>query len=334
MKKILLTTATVALGLLLAACGQKQTAAPAAKKLTPITVMLDYVPNTNHTGLYVAKAKNYYKQAGLNVKIVTPGDDTSGSISLVGANKAQFGVSYQEDVTYAHSDDQNIPVTAIAAVIQHNTSGFVTAKSSGITSPKQFENKVYAGWQSPSEVAILHAAMEKAGADPKKLKIVGATGEGPKQLGHGVDIQWYFEAWDNIKAKEDKIGINYIPLNKLDSRLDYYTPVIIANNQLIKQQPKVVQAFMDATKRGYQYAIEHPSASATILHKATPTTPLAFLKASQAYLSPRYTDNPNDWGVMQAKVWTNYTDFMTEAKLIKTTQPNSQLFTNRFIEAK
>lgn len=104
--------------LLLSACGTaKETSSKQEiKDLKKVTLVLDYVPNTNHTGIYLAKEKGYYKEAGLNVQIIEPGDNST-SIGLVGADKAQFGVSYQEDVTYAHADGQNIPVKAIATVI-------------------------------------------------------------------------------------------------------------------------------------------------------------------------------------------------------------------------
>ena len=212
----------------LTACSTGSKAASEEKGLKKVTVVLDYVPNTNHTGIYLAKEKGYYKDAGLDVKVIEPGDDST-SIGLVGANKAQFGVSYQEDVTYAHVDGQNIPVKAIGTIIKHNTSGFVSLKNSGINSPKDFEGKTYAGWQSPSEEAVLKATMNKEGADFSKLTIIGSNGEGPQSLGKEADIQWYFEGWDMIKAKELGIDLNYMPLRELDKRLDYYTPLIITN---------------------------------------------------------------------------------------------------------
>lgn len=316
--------------LFLAGCGSSH-AKQTSKELKDVTVVLDYVPNTNHTGIYVAKNKGYYKKAGLNVKIIEPGDDST-SVGLVGANKAQFGISYQEDVTYSHADDKQIPVKAIATIIQHNTSGFVSLKSSGITSPKQFEGKTYAGWQTPSEEAMLKAVMKNAGADYGKLKVVGSTGEGPKSLGKNADIQWYYEAWDNIKAKDQGVELNYMPLRELDRRLDYYTPVIITSNQEIKQDPKTVQAFMDATKKGYHDAIKEPKASAKILHRYASDYKQSFLTESQEFLASHYADDPAKWGMMDKKVWDNYTDFMVENGLIKKAIPADELYTNRFIK--
>ena len=318
---------------LLAACGApKEANKPGADKaMTEINLVLDYVPNTNHSGIYLAAKKGYYAAANLKVTIIEPGDDAT-SISLVGAGKGELGVSYQENVTFAKADGSKIPVTAIATILKHNTSGFVTRKDSGIRSPKEFENKVYAGWQSPSEEAVLHAVMNQAKADFSKLTMVGSPGTGPQGLGKDFDIQWYFEGWDLVKAAQAGIDVNYMPLRELDPRLDYYTPVIIGNDSYLKKNPEIVKAFLAATKKGYQDAIKEPKETAAVMHEVAPEYELSFLEASQDFLSKNYTDEPEKWGVMEQKVWDNYTDFMVEEKLIKEKVPSESLFTNDFLE--
>ena len=74
-------------------------------------------------------------------------------------------ISYQEDVTIARTSADPLPIKAIAAIIQHNTSGFATYEGKGIKSPKDFEGKTYAGWGGPGEEAVLNAVMTKDGAD-------------------------------------------------------------------------------------------------------------------------------------------------------------------------
>ena len=155
--------------------------------LKEVTLVLDYVPNTNHTGIYVAQEKGYFEDEGLKVNIIEPGDNNT-SAALVAAGKGNFGVSYQEDVTYARAAEEPMPIKAIATIIQHNTSGFASLKDSGIESPADFEGKTYAGWQSPSEEAVIQAVMKAAGADPSTLTIVGADGSGVAQLNNGIDL--------------------------------------------------------------------------------------------------------------------------------------------------
>ena len=108
--------------------------------LQEVTLILDYTPNTNHTGIYVALEEGYFADEGLAVNIIEPGDNNT-SAALVAAGKGEFGVSYQEDVTYALTGEEPMPIKAIATVIQHNTSGFAALKDSGIEGPADFEGK-------------------------------------------------------------------------------------------------------------------------------------------------------------------------------------------------
>lgn len=256
MKK-LLCAALVAL-MMLALAAVAETA-----ELTDVTVILDYVPNTNHTGLYVALEKGYYAEAGLNVQIIEPTEGATNTLVAVG--KGDFGVSYQEDVTVARTLDEPLPIRAIAAVIQHNTSGFATWTGKDIASVADFGGKTYAGWGGPGEEAVLRAVMEAEGLDFASLNVVISDGSGFTALEGDVDIEWFYEAWDNVKCQMNGFEIRYMPLRDLDERLDYYTPVLITNEDMIENHPETVSAFLAATSNGYQDAIADPDGSAKIL---------------------------------------------------------------------
>ena len=120
---------------------------------------MDWTPNTNHTGIYVAKEKGYFKEAGLDVEIVQPPED--GAEVLVGSGKAQFGISFQDTMMPAVVGDDALPIKAVAAVLQHNTSGIVSRKGDGIKRPKGLEGKKYATWNQDIEKAILKQVVEK-----------------------------------------------------------------------------------------------------------------------------------------------------------------------------
>ncbi len=327
MKKLMKSLLAAACIVTLSGCGS-QTSTEETKE---VTLVLDYVPNTNHTGIYVAQNKGYFEEEGLKVNIIEPGDNNT-SAALVAAGKGQFGISYQEDVTYALTAEEPMPIKAIATIIQHNTSGFVTLKDSGITSPKDFEGKTYAGWQSLSEEAVIKAVMNNAGADFDKLTMVGADGSGLSQLNSGIDILWEFKGWAIIKAEMEGMEFNYMPLNTLDERLDYYTPVVITNNDMIENDPETVQKFMNAVKKGYEFAIDNPDEAAEILHEYIPDYNLDFLKESQAYLSAEYAKDADSWGVMKDSVWDGYTDFMYENGLISKKITAGEQYTNEFLK--
>ena len=120
MKKLVALLLSFLLVFSFAGCGSTTS----KKEVDTITVVLDWTPNTNHTGIFVAQAKGYFKEAGLNVEVVQPPED--GAVSLVASGKAQFGVSFQDSLAPAFVGKAAMPVTAVAAVIQHNTSGIVS----------------------------------------------------------------------------------------------------------------------------------------------------------------------------------------------------------------
>ena len=297
-----------------------------------MTVILDYVANTNHTGMYVALDQGYYEEQGLNVNIVEPTEGATATLVAVG--KGDFGISYQEDVTIALASQDPLPVKAIATIIQHNTSGFATYADKNITSVKDFEGKTYAGWGGPGESAVLEALMTQNGADFSKLNMVISDGSGFEALKDKVDVMWFFEGWDNIKCELADFPIHYMPVRDLDSRLDYYTPVIIANNNTLENKPEMVKKFLAATEKGYEYAIENPDESAEILLKYTPDSSPELLQKSQEYLADKYMEDTDQWGVMKDEVWDNYTDFMVEYGVIDKAIPAADCYTNEFLPEK
>lgn len=323
-----LTATIVSASLLLAGCG-KQNEAPKDDKAEDVTVILDYVANTNHTGMYVALENGYYKDAGLNVNIVEPTEGATATLVSVG--KGDFGISYQEDVTVALTSEDPLPIKAIAALIQHNTSGFATYADKNIQTPKDFEGRTYSGWGGPGEEAVLKAVMAQNDADYNKLNVVISDGSGFEALKDKVDIMWFFEAWDNVKCKMNNFPINYMPVRDLDERLDYYTPVIIANNKTLEEKPEMTEKFLAATAKGYKYAIEHPEESAKILHKYAPDYSIEMLTMSQKYLADKYMEDTTRWGAMKDSVWDNYTDFMVEYGVIQKPIPASECYTNEFL---
>ena len=303
--------------------------APAFGVAEDVTVILDYVPNTNHTGMYVALENGYYAEEGLNVQIIEPTEGATATLVAVG--KGDFGISYQEEVTMAIASKDPLPIRAIAAVIQHNTSGFATAVSKNITSPADFEGKTYSSWGGPGEAATLHAVMDSMGADFSKLNIVISDGSGFAALEKNVDVMWFYEAWDNVKCQLNNFPINYMELRQYDERLDYYTPVIITSNRMIEENPETVRKFLAATSRGYAYAIANPDESAKILQKYAPDYSLEMLTISQNYLAPKYAEDAPRWGEMKDEVWNGYTDLLVQYGVLDSAIPAETCYTNEVL---
>lgn len=312
----------------LSGCSKKEE--KSANKGEKVTVVLDWTPNTNHTGLYTALENGYYKDQGLDVEIVQPPE--GGAASLVASGKADFGISYQEEVTYAKTSDDPLPIKAIAAVIQHNSSGFASPKDKNIKTPKDFEGKIYGGWGSESETAAIKAVMEKTGADFNKVTIADiGQDDFFTATTNSVDFAWIYEGWDVVQAKLKNFDLNFIPLNQFDKRLDYYTPVIISNETLLNDNPELAKKFMKATTEGYQFAIDNPEEAAKILVKHAPEIDEELAIESQKFLASKYKDDAPRWGEMKDEVWNNYTAFLKEYGLINKDLKPEDAYTNEFL---
>ena len=330
-EKLFLPTIFLALIIILSACqsatsGEAQTA---AQEPTAITVMLDWVPNTNHTGLFVAQEKGWYEENGLAVNIIQPGE--TGVEQAVASGSAEFGISYQEGVTMARAEE--VPIVSIAAVIQHNTSGFASRAEEGIEGPQDFEGKTYGSFGSPVEKPILDLLMSCAGGDVEQVKFID-TGYADflSITERDVDFAWIFYGWDGINADLKGIDLNVVMLNDWQECVpDYYTPVIITNETLISEQPEIVEDFLAATARGYTFAIEHPDEAAEILLAAAPESDAELIKASQQWLSDQYQADAPQWGVQSEEVWQRYSDWLADQGILSESIDGTAAFSNAFL---
>ncbi|MBU8733241.1 ABC transporter substrate-binding protein [Cytobacillus oceanisediminis] len=296
--------------------------------LKKVTVVLDWTPNTNHTGLYAAKDKGYFKEEGLDVEIIMPGE--AGADQLTASGKADFGVSYQESITEARV--QGVPLVSIAAVIQHNTSGFASPAEKNIKSPKDFEGKTYGGWGAPVEKSVIDSLMKKENANIDKVSIVNmGDADFFTAVKRDIDFAWIYYGWTGVEAELRGEKINMVYLTDYSEKLDYYTPVLATSEKMIADDPDTVKAFVKAAARGYEFAIGQPGEAADILLKNAPDLDSELVKKSQEWLSPRYQDDASRWGEQKLEVWENYADWMHENGLLDKELDAGKAFTNDFL---
>jgi ABC-type nitrate/sulfonate/bicarbonate transport system substrate-binding protein len=324
-----LTMVWLAIGVLVVgACGG---AKPASDGSRDVTVMLDWTPNTNHAGMYLAEAKGWYRDAGLNVKIIQPGE--GGSLQSLGTGKADFAVSTQEEVIPARANA--VPVVAVASIIQHNTSSLISLASEGITRPRDLMGKRYGGFGGPLERALVESLVKCDGGDPAAVQFV-EVGNVDYAVGltrDRFDFAWVFDGWDVIRLRDaEHLDLARIPFaDHTDCIPDWYTPLIATNEKMIAKSPKTVTAFLAATRRGYELAMESPDEAASTLLKAAPELDQSLVKASAAYLAGRYAADPKEWGRQQEETWTRFAAFLTTAGLVKGKVDVGSAFTNEFL---
>lgn len=318
----------LAVAVFLLGCGQN--GLQENEDLREVTLILDWVPNTNHTGFYVADQLGFFREEGLKVSIIQP--TQGGSAELVAAGQGEFGISYQEQVTFARTARDPLPITAIAAIIQHNTSGFASAAERNIRRPRDFEGKTYGGWGSPVEEAMLKQLMSLDGGDFETLNItnVGTLDFFDAVTNH-VDFTWIYYGWDGVAAELKGFDINFILLQEYGDVFNFYTPVLITSEQLIANDPALIEAFLRASTKGFAFAMEHPEEAASILLEWVPELDQEMVTASQQYLADQYQADADRWGEMKLEVWSNYADWMYREGLLENPLDAEKAFTNQFL---
>lgn len=330
MKKLLaIILACTLIAAVFAGCGGNDKKNDESK--TKVSFVLDWTPNTNHTGLYVAQEKGYFADAGLEVDIIQPPED--GAEMVVGTNKAQFGVSFQDSMLPAIVGDDAMPIEAVATLVQHNTSGIISLKGQGMDKPKGLEGKKYATWDLPIEKATLKQVVEDDGGDFSKVQLIPSTvtDEVSALQSKTVDAIWIFYGWAGVATEQAGLETDYFAFKDIDPVFDYYTPVIIGNTTWMKDNPDTAKAFLEALKKGYEYAIDKPEESAEILLKYAPELDKELVVASQKYLSKEYKSDVDRWGYIDPARWNAFYDWINKNKLAEETIPENHGFTNDYL---
>ena len=333
-KRMLAAITALCLALSLASCsgGDNGGGESGDKNLEKVTILLEWTPNTNHTGLYVAKKLGYFEREGLDVDIIQP--EESSAASLVAAGKAEFGISCQDTMVGAFQSETALPITAIAALIQHNTSGIISLKGNGMETPKGMEGKTYATWNLAMEQGMIKDVVEKDGGDYSKINMVpnNVTDE-LSALQTNIDAVWVFYAWTGIAAQVKGVDVDFFAFKDINPTFDYYTPLIISNNDYIKNNPETVKKFLKATRDGYEYSIEHPEEAADILVESDTTGALDkdIVLASQKWLKDNYKAEVERWGEFDTGRWDAFYTWLYDQKVISEKIPSGFGFTNDYL---
>lgn len=316
------------LALTLSACGQKMQT-NADKPLKKVQFALDWTPNTNHSGLFVAKEEGYFAEEGLDVSLT---QTDMNFIEMVGTGSAELGIASQEQVMQARASSGKVPIKAVAAIIQHNTSGFASPADRNITSPKEFEGKTYSGWGTELELSFIRSLMEKVGGDFGKVKIINQSATNYfASMETEADFAWIYYGWDGVSAEVQNYPLNFILLQEVDPRIDFYSPVLIAGEKVLEEDPELVRAFLRAAKKGYEKAIADPDVAVQALLANAKELDPTLLEKSQLYLNEKYIDDAKSWGEMKPEVWANFGEWMQENELLDSEIPVEDAYTNEFL---
>jgi ABC-type nitrate/sulfonate/bicarbonate transport system substrate-binding protein len=336
---ILLTALFGALALLLGGCADTPAApAPAAEGADPIRVALDWTPNTNHIGLYVAQQEGWFRDVGLDVQFL-PYNQTSPD-TLVSSGAAEFGISFQDSFSFSKAAGADI--TSVMGVLQHwGTRIAVRADRADITSPKDLDGKVYGGFGGPGEEPKMQAVIRDAGGRGNFSTVVLGTAAYEALYSGQVDFTEPFVAWEGIEAQ-----LRGQPL-KTFAYTDYgfpdaYGVLLIGNPPWLAGHADAATAFVQAVQRGYQLAADDPARAGQDLIDANPgvfTEPDLVSRSTQMLSDQYLRDSAGRVGTQTAEQWSGFSGFLFDAGALAgpdgaplTAKPDfSTWFTDRYL---
>jgi putative hydroxymethylpyrimidine transport system substrate-binding protein len=284
------------------------------EQLEPLSVPLDWYPNANHAGLFLAQERGYYAEEGLAPDFYTPSDPTT-VLQTVGAGRDAFGISYQTDLLLARA--AGVPVVSVLALVQTPLQGIMSLADSGITRPADLAGKTVGYPGIPSQEAFLATMLADDGATMDDVALVNIGFDLVPALVSGrVDASLgAFWTHEPILAEQEGFPTTMLKVDEWGVP-PYYELIIVASEETVARRADLVERFLRATRRGYDDAIADPAAAIAALQTASPDLDVPVEEAGIALLIPVWTAGDVPFGTQTAARWDTYARWMADHDLI------------------
>ena len=302
------------------------------KEDTKVKLALDWYPNANHTGLYIALEKGYFKDENIDLEIYTP-SDPSTVLQTVGAGQDDFGISYQPDLILAKS--KNIPVKSVLAFVQHPLNIIMTLKESNIIRPSDLKGKKIAYPGIPLNENLLDTLLKADGLKGKQEVELINTGYDlvPPLIGKTVDAcLGCYLSHETIMAENEGFPVNIMRMEQWGVP-DYYELVLVASDEMVTDNKDLIERMIRAISKGYNDAVSDPKAGIDNLIKSTNgEIDQAIEYPGAELLAPLWVDNTGKFGTQTEEKWSVFSQWLFETGQITTVPETNSLFTNEFVK--
>jgi putative hydroxymethylpyrimidine transport system substrate-binding protein len=297
--------------------------------MTQATLILDFIPNAVHAGIYRALAAGYYRRENIDLRVIQP-SATSDTLKLIDAGKAQFGLADGSDV--ANQIDLGGDAEAIMAIVQRPLGGLIASASERLGSPARLQGRTVGITGVPSDTAVLDTEVRHAGGDPAKVHVVTIGFNGAQALLAGrIDAFTGFIPDDGVQLQSSGHPIAAFALDR-NGGPAYPGLVAFTTRGLAASEPVLVRDFTAATVRGYEDTLKNPTRSLNELLSANPTLQRKFTRASLDTYLPLFADGGKvAFGTLQADKLVALSRWMLQNKLIHAPIAAQRYGTNRFL---
>lgn len=302
--------------------------------LKDIIVALDWTPNTNHAGFFVALADGLYAAKGLEVTLRSPDTISDGNTPArqVETGKATFAVAPSETaISFSTTEPEKPRLVAVAALLQGSASAIATLKSSGLDRPAKLAGKRYASYNGRFEDPIVRRMVTNDGGDGAAVECQPlafhayaeseTTGAGSVVASHleqgRADATWIFPSWEGVLAERAGQQLECFALE--DFGIPYgYSPVLLAHPAMLWRHEDDTKAFLAATAEGYRRAAVDPAKAAAALCacRHASLADADFVHASAAHIAKSLLTAGGAWGTMEPARWSAFVDFLSASRIL------------------
>lgn len=329
-------TALLSAALVLAACGATDATEESAASPQPasdaeardVTLMLNWTPNAHHVGIYAALEQRWYAEAGIDLEVIEPAD--AGVEQAVATGAADIGMAQAESLLPARA--AGVPVVSVATVLPVNDSSLFSLATDGITRPRDLEGTRYGGFGGALETEIISALMRCDGADPATVEFVtlGNIDYLAGMEADQFDTAWVFSGWDALRAEQVAgVDVNEIRFADWAECIpNWYTPLFLASESTLADDPTLVSDFLAVTARGYELAVDDPAAAAEMLATQVPELDPDLVGPAVDYYAPLFVGESGEWGRQDEQTWTAFADFLVDSGVSAEPVDGATAFTN------
>jgi putative hydroxymethylpyrimidine transport system substrate-binding protein len=325
-RRLALATILALLALTLTACGEKSEDGTSAAA-EPFSLTLDFYPNPDHAGIYMAEKLGYFADAGLDVSIQTP-SDPAAPIKQVAAGRTDLAISYEPEVLLAH--EKGLDVLAVGALVDQPLTSLIWLRKSGIGGVAGLRGKTIATAGIPYQDAYLKTILARAKLTPADVDTVN-VGYGLLPALVGGRAQAMLGGFRNVEGVDLRLrGMDPVvtPVNRLGVP-PYDELVLVASGKGLEESPEAIRLFLGALARGTAAAVKSPDATTKALLAANPDLDPALTRAEVEATLPLLSRG----GFMDPAKWNRFTEWMRENGLISKTAAAapSEMLSNAYL---
>jgi ABC-type nitrate/sulfonate/bicarbonate transport system substrate-binding protein len=298
----------------------------------PIKIALDFTPNTNHAGIYIALANGYFEEQGIDAEVIPYAFGTAPT-TLVDSGEADLAVAFPADVAIQVSNGTDLKM--VAEIIQVNNASLVALADAPYESPAEFNGKKYGGYGTPHEAPIVTEILKGDGvANPNFEEVILSTGAVEALTSGDVDFSAVYEGWSEIGAEIAGSPLKTFPYKDYVEGYIFPDVVFVTSGDTLAAKGDALSRALVALGQGYTFAAENPTEAAGIL-----TTQVPELAASQElvdrsaeFRAPQYLDEAGTWGCLREEQFTPIVGILADAGVISSSPTFEDLGTNELLE--